>query len=377
MKYKIFLLVILFVLTAHLNAGTEFTGIFTLINPSATTIAFGNQSGTAYIWGNNPLNSWSNPALLAYNDGLSWGWSHDPWFEKIINGMYINSSYISYANRNLGFLVPMFSASGNLGTTCDYGMQEVYDANGHLISKFHSYEICSRFAVAKKLFYLNFAQTDSPNTNSFILSGGYDFRYITSNLPFFVSDSLDRDLVHGTMHGLGFLGHFTHDHHLSSLKSLLKIEITSGLYLVNVLKNEISYASGDYPLPYGNRFGVTGKVSYNFENIAPIPIPFFQENISFCYVYDTANYADNPSEWGQGFEFGLFETLFLRWGEYHDKQGHIEGITSGVGIKLNFKDVVHFEYNYATFPGGELQASQKKDDLMVSVDLKKLLRKKN
>ncbi len=59
---------------------------FTQINPSATNVAFGIQSGTAYIWGNNPLNSWSNPALLAYNQGLSWGWSRDPWFEDVIKG---------------------------------------------------------------------------------------------------------------------------------------------------------------------------------------------------------------------------------------------------------------------------------------------------
>jgi len=156
---------------------------FTQINPSATNVAFGIQSGTAYIWGNNPLNSWSNPALLAYNQGLSWGWSRDPWFEDVIKGMYINSSYLSYVNQDFGILIPMINANGKFGTTIDYGEQEAYDPNGNNFYTFHSHETCSRFAVAKKLFRINILP-NSENTDSFTLSAGYDFRYITSNLPF-------------------------------------------------------------------------------------------------------------------------------------------------------------------------------------------------
>ena len=201
MKFKLFLLVIVLVFTGHLTAGSEFTGIFTIINPSATTIAFGNQSGTAYIWGNNPLNSWSNPALLAYNDGLSWGWSHDQWFESVISDMYFNSSYLSYANQNYSILVPMLNASGKLGTTFDYGKQEAYDVHGNLIDTFHSYETCSRLATAKKLFHYNILH-DKGNTDSFTLSAGYDFRYIKSRVLTTYLDSIET--AHGTMHGLGF-----------------------------------------------------------------------------------------------------------------------------------------------------------------------------
>jgi len=375
MKYKLFLLVILLVLTGHLTAGSEFTGIFTMINPSATSTAFGNQSGTAYIWGNNPLNSWSNPALLAYNSGLSWGWSRDPWFEDIIHGMYLNSSYLSYANSNFGILLPMINASGKLGTTCDYGDQEAYDAEGHLIGTFHSYETCSRLAVAKKLFHLNLLH-NSGNSDSFTFSGGYDFRYITSNLPLLIADSLDREIVHATMHGLGLLGHFIHHQRLSSKQSFLAFEATAGYYQMNLFKSEMSYESGDWPLPYGNQFGIAGKISYHFGNSISLPLPFLKENLSFCYVYDTQKLGDYNSEWSSGYEFGFFNTFFLRWGEFHNEQGHIEGSTSGVGVKFNINNLVYFEYNYATFPTGDLQSEQRKDDLMISVDLMKVLKKK-
>jgi len=375
MKYRLLLLIILLVSAGYLTAGSHFTGVFTEINPSATTIAFGNQAGTAYIWGNNPLNSWSNPALLAYNNGLSWGWSRDPWFEKVVSGLYINSSYISFANQDYGILIPMINASGKFGTTCDYGDQKVYDSWGHLLGTYNSYETCSRFAIAKKLFHLNLLH-NTGNSDSFTLSGGYDFRYITSNLQLFFADSLDRDIIHGTMHGLGLLGHFIHHQRFPSPGSSLTFEVTSGYYQMNIFKNEIPYESGDEPLPYGNRFGLTGKISYHFGNSISLPLSFLQENISFCYVYDTQKFGDWENEWGSGYEFGFFNTLFLRWGEFHDVQGHIEGSTSGIGVKFNINNLVYFEYNYASFPGGELQATQRKEDLMISVDLMKVLKKK-
>ena len=375
MKSKFFILMIFIIYAGHLTAGSEFTGVFTQINPSATNVAFGIQSGTAYIWGNNPLNSWSNPALLAYNQGLSWGWSRDPWFEDVIKGMYINSSYLSYVNQDFGILIPMINANGKFGTTIDYGEQEAYDPNGNNFYTFHSHETCSRFAVAKKLFRINILP-NSENTDSFTLSAGYDFRYITSNLPFFVSDSLDLDIVHGTMHGLGLLGHFIHHQRLNSKHSFLTFEATAGYYQMNLFKSELSYESGDEPLPYGKRFGLTGKISYHFGNSISLPLSFLQENISFCYVYDTEKLGDYDSEWGNGYELSFFNTFFLRWGEFHDEQGHIEGNTSGVGVKFNINSVVYFEYNYATFPGGELQAEQRKTDLMISFDLMKVLKKK-
>jgi len=300
MKYKLFLLVILLILTAHNDADAEdYVGLFTTFNPSAETIAFGNQSGTAYIWGNNPLNSWSNPALLAYNNGLSWGWSRDPWLEDIVSSIYLNSSYLSYANNDLGILLPIINASAKFGTTIDYGEEEAYNAQGYLVDTFHSYETCSRFAVAKKLFHLNFLH-NSGNSDLFTLSGGYDFRYITSNLPLFVADSLDREIVHGTMHGLGLLGHFIHHQRLHSPSSSLTFEVTSGYYQMNLFKSEMSYESGDWPLHYGNHFGIAGKVSYYFGNMVSLPLSFLQNNISVCYVYDTAKYGEWDREWGNG-----------------------------------------------------------------------------
>ena len=166
-----------------------------------------------------------------------------------------------------------------------------------------------------------------------------------------------------------------HHQRLNTKNSFLTFEATAGYYRMNLFKSELSFPSGTWPLPYGNRFGLTGKISYHFGNSISLPLSFLKENLSFCYVYDTQKFGDWESEWSSGYECGFFNTFFLRWGEFHDKQGHIEGNTSGVGVKFNINNLVYFEYNYATFPGCDLQDEQRKEDLMISVDLMKIFKK--
>ena len=87
MKKLIFLLIALLLLTQIFGI-TEFACIFTMINPSATDVAFGLGSGTANIWNTSPLSVWSNPAKLGYHNGFSYGYSHTPWFREIFHDMY-------------------------------------------------------------------------------------------------------------------------------------------------------------------------------------------------------------------------------------------------------------------------------------------------
>ncbi|MDP8314602.1 MAG: hypothetical protein RAP70_05950 [Candidatus Celaenobacter antarcticus] len=377
MKYKIFLLVILLILIAYINADAqEHFGLFTTFNPSAETIAFGNESGTAYIWGNNPLNSWSNPALLAYSSGLSWGWSHDPWLEGFVDGIYMNSSYVSYANQNFGLLLPMLNASTDWGTTLDYGETEIYNAEGHLIGHYRSREISTRFGIGCKILKTILKNRLSNLSDKMEISLGYDLRYIVSNIPPMILKTSPPDGT-GFMHGIGFLGHIRPLQFIPNVNHAIKMDITAGLYKMNVTKNDLSCFDYTYPLLYGTRGGFAAKLSYGFlgDKLQGF-MPFYgmKNNVSICFIYDTAKYETRSSTWGQGFEFGLFETLFLRWGNYHNASEQ-ERNTFGVGVKLNFSSI-HFEYNYATFSIGSLDTTERKDDLMISVDLMKVLGKK-
>lgn len=116
-NYILIIVIVLIMVMGTLNANTDFVGTFTIKNPSSTIISLGYESGAAYIWNNNPLNSWSNPALLAYCKGLSWVSSGELYYSMDHKNPDMYSSYISYANDYFTFLVPMVNASYKFGTT--------------------------------------------------------------------------------------------------------------------------------------------------------------------------------------------------------------------------------------------------------------------
>lgn len=267
----------------------------------------------------------------------------------------------------------------------DYGEQITYDVHGNLLIKFNSYETCSQFAFginclefANNFFKLN---PRFNNLQSYAeISLGYSLDYIQSNPYPNIIDSLIPN------NGKEF------SHNISSLIEIiplnienenLKFEIAFGINLINIFKSNITfkYDNGDedkFPLPYGNRTGIAGKLSFiNIKNLADeYPLFFaFSKNLFSIYAsYDNSKYGDNPSTWGKGIEYTLFDIFSWRYGEYNDIDGHIVGDCKGWGVNLNYKDVVSFQYNYVEFPGGELQAKQEKEDISFCVDIINLIK---
>ena len=143
---KLSFLIILILLLSNLFGISEFACMFTTINPSASDVAFGLNSGTANIWNTSPLSVWSNPAKLGYHKNFAFGYSNDPYFEKIFHDIYHRSSYISYGWNGIGILLPAPSVRNRFGTVMDYGKQDQLDEDGNLIATFESYEACSKFA---------------------------------------------------------------------------------------------------------------------------------------------------------------------------------------------------------------------------------------
>lgn len=381
----IIVLLLLIFISSSSYASNEFTCVFTLINPSATNVAFGLNSGTANIWDRNPLGVWSNPAKLGYYKGFAYGNSHDPWFDEFISGIYHNSSYLTLEVNGIGFLFPYTNRSNRMGTTIDYGEQITYDVHGNLLIKFNSYETCSQFAFginslefANKLFDANLPITSLQKYSE--LSFGYSLDYIQSNLYPYITDSLiANNRGAGFSHNIGVIIKITP---LNIDNENIRIDITAGINIVNIFKSDMTfkYDNGDkekQPLPYGNRTGVAGNLS--FIKIQNLPQEFnnlkaFSKNLfTILASYDNSKYADNPSTWGKGIELTLLDIFSWRYGNYSDKHGHIVGDCKGWGVNLNYKNIVGFQYNYVEFPGGELQHTQEKNDVSFNVDIIKLI----
>ena len=368
---------------------SEFACIFTLINPSATDVAFGLKSGTANIWNTSLLSVWSNPAKLGYHKGFAYGYSHDPWLEDspwIDFDMYYQSSYISYGWNGIGILLPAPSAKSRWGTVMSYGEQEQTDEFGNVIGTFESYDSCSKFALGINSFEFisNFISNENIRSLQYYgdLSIGFNYDIIHSDLAPQGAGSTPDSLsfiadAHST--SIGLIGRISPLNQLNALGGFCTLDITGGIYYLNPSKEEITYINDPDPLPWGTRSAFSGKLSINLSLLPELDnesVRYFINNIfSIYYSQDNAQYGKkdefNPSVWGEGIEYTFLDIFSIRKGQYVDRMGEIIGDTDGFGINLSYKDIIQFQYNKVKFPGGGLQDKQEKTDYLVRIDFLK------
>lgn len=387
MKKFIFLIIVLLLLTSLFGI-SEFACIFTLINPSATDVAFGSDSGTANIWNTSPLSVWSNPAKLGYHNGFAFGYSYDPWFDEIPHfdfDMHHQSSYISYGWNGIGILLPVPSAKSHWGTVMSYGEQTQIDSLGNVIGTFESYDACSKFAIGINTieFISNFINNESFRSLQCYgdLSIGYNYDKIISDLAPEGTGSSGigiRGLGKSHSSGYGLIGRISPLNKLNAASKFYRLDLTAGIYYLNDERTEISYINESQSdnMPYGTRSAFSGKFSIDLSIIPEMDnenIRCFMDNIfSVYYSQDNAQYGEknesNPSVWGEGIEFAFFDIVYIRKGQYVDRAGEVIGDTDGFGINFNYKDIIQFQFNKTEFPAGELQNKQEKTDYMFRID---------
>ncbi|MBC8415370.1 MAG: hypothetical protein ISS80_02175 [Candidatus Cloacimonetes bacterium] len=386
---KFVLALICILMFSGMHGISESACIFTLINPSATDVALGLDSGTANIWNTSPLSVWSNPAKLGYHTGFAYGYSHDPWLEDspwIDFDMYHQSSYISYGWNGIGILLPAPSAKNRWGTVMNYGEQEQTDEFGNVIGTFESYDACSKFALGINSleFISNFITNENIRSLQYYrdLSIGFNYDIIHSDLATQGAGATPDSLsfiadAHST--GIGLIGRISPFNKMNALGGFCTLDITGGIYYLNPSKEEITYINDSDPLPWGTHSAFSGKFSLGLNIIQELDnenVRFFINNLfSIYYSQDNAQYGEkdefNPSVWGEGIEYTFLDIFSIRKGQYVDREGEIVGDTKGYGLNLHYKDIIQFQYNKVTFPGGGLQYEQEKTDYLVKIDFLK------
>jgi len=281
MKKLIFFMVLILLLT-NLFGISEFACIFTMINPSATNVAFGLNSGAANIWNTNPLSVWSNPAKLGYHKGFAFGYSNDPWFENVSwidFDMFHQSSYISLGWNGIGVLLPAPSARNCWGTVMDYGNQYQLDEFGNIIATFESYDACSKFAVGINLleFSSNFINNESYRSLQCYgdLSIGHNYDNIISDLAPEGAGGGEigiKGLGESHSSGYGFIGRISPFNKINAARKFCRLDLTAGIYYLNDERTEITYIneSQSDPMPYGIRSAFSGKFSIDLGIIPEI-----------------------------------------------------------------------------------------------------------
>ena len=391
---KFYLVLVILLSVFQLFAINNFGCLYTTISPSATGTAFGNNAGASNIWDTSPLGAWSNPAKLGYHKGFAYGYTNTPWFREIFNDIYYKTSYISFGWKGIGILLPMYSERNQFGTVFSYGEQERVDGEtGEILGTFESWDADTKFALGMNTieFLSNFYSQESLKQINHYgeLSLGFSYDKLhselapegTGEIPNEFEAVADADFL-----SYGFLGRISPFNQTNALGRFCSLDFVAGINYINPEKNTITYmndSQSDY-LPWGTHSAYSWKLSI-LKNILPSMElhPVLNEMInnlfSFYYSYDKTQYGkntnDNPGEWSRGYEMTFFDIFSVRDGYYKDEMGGIEGDTSGIGINLNYQDLIQFQYNTSTTPAGELQDSHDRTDYLIRLDLLRLYEK--
>jgi hypothetical protein len=386
---RIYLIIVILYSVFQLFAINYFSCIFTTINPSVRGSAFGNNGGAADIWDTNPLGVWSNPAKLGYHKGAAYGYSNVPWMAEIFDDLVFRASYVSIGWNGIGILLPAPSQKDQSGTVFSYGEQIATDPNGNIIDSFDSWEASARYAFGINIFEFSskmLRQDFLYKINHFgEISLGYSYDDIQSKIGGgFINGSFTNDVVPADFQSYSFLGRLSPFNKTNALGGFLTLDLVGGVNYINPQKSEITYFSVSDPdqMPWGKHSAFSGRLSISKEIVPGLKMPpildaFIDNLFTYYYSQDNTIYGkntdDNPSEWGYGYEFTFFDILSVRDGEFRDWGGEILGYTYGLGVNLNYKDMVQFQYNYAEIPGGELERKRKMDEYLFRVDFFKLL----
>lgn len=365
-KCLLFLLMLGFLIPVHGQ-------LFLSQEPSGINHAYsGNAFGTVNIWHNNPLTAYSNPAVPAFYNGLSWAISKNEWQIwdsdiKIIN----NVSMISYAQNGLSIILPAPNSRDQFGITVDYGHQDIIDSSGQLVGRFRATDNAQIYGMAINPFelYRKHIGNEDLILNSFDLALGAQLNRIEMILPI-ITGTED---AKGNSVNIGAIARVNH-----TLWNILKLEGVCGYSHLNVGKGKLeSWDDSTWPLDRWESIGLAFSGTLKAEEFTK-DLPFkhliwFDDALALRY-FNTQMKAlgqYNTDNDGYGVEIGLFDTFFFRYGHTDDGVDNIVGNTSGWGIKLHYKNIVAFSYNRSKFPWGR-DMTHESDDLSVNIDIIKL-----
>ena len=378
---RIFCLLILLVCYVLLQS-QNYDCSFTILNPSASGIAFGYIGGGADIYNQNPLDVWSNPAKLGYYKGISFGYSNDNWFDEVqgLEGMYLNSSYLTIGWKGMGIMIPMINKYGKMGTTFSYGEDEYYDYEEDTDVSFEPTETNAEIAFGINL--LEFIKEDDENTELYKInkyteiSLGYNYNLIVSQYETYPDKSS------AFLDGLGIIWRLSPlNGEVVSDFEHVKMDIVLSLYKFNMSRTTIEIDGYDNPLPYSTKTAFSLRFAYALKSLQNVPdnniyktISLFSKDLVSIYSsFNRENSMNSSISYGKGIEFAFLDIISFRYGHYSDPSGDLSGNTSGIGLNLHYKELLHLQYNWAKFPGGDLQEFQKKNDFMLNVNLWNLL----
>ncbi|HNX01602.1 MAG TPA: hypothetical protein PLE74_08775 [Candidatus Cloacimonadota bacterium] len=372
MKY--FLLVLLALQIISCIAYSDYSVMFLGIDPSSINRAIGGDAvGVVNIWHRNALTSYYNPAIPAFHDGVSYGFTHTPWLKTAdINNIYYNGGLATIGYMGIAVTMPA-PVSGNIdGLNIDYGIQEITNEVGVPVASYRSYEYATPYGLAINPIqtYRFITGNSVPDSSHFNMAVGFQTLSIKSKLaPYSIEGAL-RTSAKANTTNIGLILQYHLDY-----EKISRLEAVYGLASFNVFDDKIGYGSETQKDPVFSHVNHGFGISYSLlgENALKDKIPkewLFFENLMTLRGLTSFIYDDYDKEISAfGVEVGFLDTFYYRMGIYNDNPDEKVENTHGYGINLHYKNILSLEYNHATWDMGHLVNDQESDDYNVSFDL--------
>jgi hypothetical protein len=328
MIYKGIFLALLFalIIPVSLNAISEATVLFLLIEPGSNAGGMGN----AYVAkSDDAFAGWWNPAALAFNRKTQVAGMHSNWLQ----GSGINDIYYEYLGWD-----QYFEGVGTLGLSVIYmnfGSQDHANETGGDVYSFQSYETAINGSYGFMI------------TNK--LAGGLNFKFISSKLA-------PEGTGYSETNVKGSGSSYAFDVALKG-KDVFIPRLDLGWTLQNIGPN-LTYVNADQadPLPMNWRMGFAYRVMDS-----PLNTFTITTDMNKMLANDDGVLQRIFTAWGGdapilnfGGEYSYMNLISVRGGYIYDKAGDVIGPCFGVGFQYTFSEKYKVVFDFGMVETGAL-----------------------
>ncbi|HET9952650.1 MAG TPA: hypothetical protein VFS09_12730 [Candidatus Eisenbacteria bacterium] len=365
----------------------------TFLDPSIAVAGMG-RAGASVFWSEFP-NGWANPALLGYHRGIRYAYGKTRLVPDLADNVWFRTHEITIGGGGIGVSLAgkPVEAIGHL--RLDYGLSEATDADGNPIGTFDSYERIDQFSVGANLVetFETIRRLTGHEPSSLSrrvdLSIGHTWKNVTVDLaPAFVTiggidakgEAPQRDW--GALLRVTPIDGFPRDGSGGQEGLSWRLQVAGGYSRRNYAENGGSwFLDEDADIHEERLLGGSARVAVRFPGATEGGFWNFAEpTLALGLTMETANYYQGGSKLEgldatrSGQELAIYETLFLRHGFVDEEAGYVHDDSWGVGVRLRYKKMVGFTYDWADSPQSEFLHHIERQAVTFFVDPLRLLR---